>query len=90
MEIDKQRIIKALMDTGASLPCPRCGNQNFSITEGYFAAVIQNDLKKLELGGSNIPSAIVICPKCGFIAFHALGALDLLPQNEEGEEQSND
>ena len=78
----KQRIIKALKDRGAKLPCPRCGNDSFTLLDGYFNQTIQTELKGMVIGGPSIPSAVVACNRCGYLSQHALGALGLLPKEE--------
>lgn len=83
-EVKKKEIIKALDDRGARLPCPRCGNQQFTLIDGYFNQTVQPELKGLVLGGPSIPSVVVACNKCGFLSQHALGALGLLPKEGDG------
>jgi len=79
-EEEKQRIIKALEEHGASLPCPRCGNQQFTLLDGYFNQTIQTELKGMVIGGPSVPSVVVVCTRCGYMSQHALGALGLLPK----------
>jgi len=78
-EEHKQAIINALAKHGANLPCPRCGNLEFSLFDGYFYQTIQDDLKVARFGGPSIPSVIVYCKRCGFMIQHSLGVLELLP-----------
>jgi len=78
----KQEIIKALENKGARLPCPRCGNQSFTLLDGYFNQTIQTNLVGIVLGGPSIPSVVIACSRCGFLSQHALGALGLLPKGE--------
>ena len=78
----KDEIIKALTERGASLPCPRCGNNAFTLLDGYFNQVIQEEPKGIVLGGRTIPSVAVACKRCGYLAQHALGVLGLLPKEE--------
>lgn len=79
-EEEKQRIIKALEEHGASLPCPRCGNQQFTLLDGYFNQTIQTELKGMVIGGPSVPSVVVVCTRCGYMSQHALGVLGLLPK----------
>jgi len=81
-EEEKQRIKKALEDKGATLPCPRCGNNSFTLLGGYFNQPIQPNLQGLVLGGRSVPMAVVVCNRCGYLSLHALGALGLLQQDE--------
>jgi hypothetical protein len=85
-ELSKERqdeIIAALEKHGAKQPCPRCGNRNFSLVGGYFNHFVQTQLGGVSLGGPSIPTAVVACTQCGWLAEHALGALGLLPKKEE-------
>jgi ribosomal protein S27AE len=75
----RERIIKALQDRGATRDCPRCGNKSFAVLGGYFNHPLQFNLGGLQLGGPSIPTAVVACTTCGWLAEHALGALGLLP-----------
>ena len=75
----QKEIIGALEKRGAKLPCPRCGNGSFTLIGGYFNQALQTDLSAFSIGGPSIPSAVVACTRCGFIAQHALGVLGLLP-----------
>ncbi len=78
----RDKIIKALTDHGARLPCPRCGNDAFTLLDGYFNQVIQTELKGIVLGGRTVPSIVVACNRCGYLSQHALGILGLLPKEE--------
>jgi ribosomal protein S27AE len=83
----REQIIKALQDRGATNSCPRCGNASFTVLNGYFTHSIQPNLGGLTLGGPSVPTAVVVCTRCGWLAEHALGTLGLLqasPQNPEG------
>jgi len=79
---DKQRIIKALEEHGAKLPCPRCGSVNFTLLDGYFNQTVQSEVQGIVIGGPSIPSVVVVCNQCGYLIQHALGILGLLPEEE--------
>ena len=78
----KEEIINALIEKGVKLPCPRCGNNNFTLLDGYFNQTIQTELKGMVIGGPSVPSIVVACTRCGFLSQHALGVLGLLPKEE--------
>ena len=78
-EDDKNKIIKRLTERGVNRPCPRCGNNDFSIIDGYFSQPLQPDVTSGKIGGPSIPSVVTACNKCGYLSQHALGALGLLP-----------
>ncbi len=72
------RIIEVLNEKGAIKPCPRCGNEEFTLVDAYINQPVQDDYSGINLGGPTIPCVIVICQKCGFISQHSLGYLGLL------------
>lgn len=82
----KNRIIAALEKAEAKLPCSRCGNQSFTLLDGYFNQPVQTELGGLVLGGPSVPSVVVVCSRCGHLSQHALGALGLLPQEKKPSE----
>ncbi len=88
---EKDKIIKTLEGRSANHPCPRCGNQQFSLADGYFSQPLQEKLGSLVFGGPAIPSVVVVCNQCGFISQHALGTLGLLPtpKQEEPKKEEN-
>lgn len=81
-EEQKKKIITALNERGANLPCPRCNNNNFTLLDGYFNQTIQTELKGMVIGGPSVPSIVVACNKCGYLSQHALGVLGLVPEEE--------
>ena len=85
---ERDKIVRALENKGASKPCPRCGNATFSLIGGYFNHFIQVRLGGMKIGGPSVPTAVVACTNCGWLAEHALGALDLLPDGQRPEEGS--
>jgi predicted nucleic-acid-binding Zn-ribbon protein len=78
----KDKIIKVLAERGANLPCPRCGNNAFTLLDGYFNQIIQEEPKGIVLGGRTVPSIVVACKRCGYLSQHAIGILGLLPKEE--------
>jgi ribosomal protein S27AE len=82
----KDKIIKKLIEKGARLPCPRCGNAEFTVIDGYFNQTLQAQLQGLVIGGPSIPSVVTACTRCGYLAQHALGALGLLPSQDKKED----
>lgn len=88
---EKEKIVKALEEHGAILPCPRCGNKNFTLLDGYFNQTVQTDLKNLKnllIGGPSIPSIVIGCSRCGYLSQHSLGVLGLLPIEETKNERT--
>lgn len=71
---DKYRSL--LNEKGVTLPCPRCGHNVFTIADGYFNQVLQQNFTGIVLGGMTLPSVVTVCNRCGYISQHALGGLD--------------
>jgi ribosomal protein L37E len=85
---EKQRIVEALKKANVRMPCPRCGNINFAIVEGYITQPVQADLPDINLGpGPVLPAIATICDRCGFISYHSLGSLRLLPSQSRDEQK---
>jgi len=79
---NKKKIAVALHQKGVKLPCPRCSSSNFEVV-GQTLLSLNEDPNVFNVGGPAIPSAIVACSNCGFISLHALGPLNLMPNNPE-------
>lgn len=79
----RRRIADALTQRGVKIHCPMCGNEHFTVVEGYFTNTIQGQPSgTFVIGGPSIPTAVIICGRCGFLSQHALGALGLLSKEE--------
>ena len=82
---EKDRIIKKLEEVHAINPCPRCGNGDFVIGDGYGAVTFGKQVGDIDF--SRVVSTIAtFCTKCGFLSQHVLGILGLLPEETEAEE----
>jgi hypothetical protein len=87
---EKDKLIKTVKDRGANMPCPRCGNDSFTLLDGYFNQIIQEEPKGIVLSGRTIPTIVIACNRCGFLSQHALGILGLIPKDENnGAEEAN-
>ena len=84
MKYDPQKFISIIKDKtgGKRLVCPFCNGSQFTTTEDFATVLIGKELSCISIGLS-IPSGMIICQKCGHIDFFALGALDLLNNREE-------
>ncbi|MFP3868818.1 MAG: hypothetical protein ACLFUU_11770 [Desulfobacteraceae bacterium] len=74
----KDKIIKALSQRQANLPCPRCGNKSFIILDGFFNPTLETELNGPVGEGASVPAVGIICKQCGHISLHSLGILGLL------------
>ncbi len=88
-QMDRDSVIDALKRVGANTPCPRCGNTEFTLLDGYDNVRINRTIDgQLFSGGSlspafQVPSVLLVCERCGYLSAHALGALGLLPPEED-------
>jgi hypothetical protein len=82
----KQRIIDELNRRGANQPCPRCGQNQFALTDGYISHPLTNQTSgPFVIGGPAVPTIGVVCTNCGYLSEHAIGVLGLL--KGEGEQR---
>ena len=87
MTLDKKsrdRIAKAIIEKGATKPCPRCGQSDFTIAEDLSLVTLNSNLGSVAIGGPAIPVALVVCSNCGFLSQHAIGVLDLVDLVQKG------
>ena len=73
---EKNRYAELLTKKVNKHPCPMCGNQHFSLVDGFLSNSVHSDLNVVNLGGAAIPTVSIICTNCGFISQHALGIID--------------
>jgi ribosomal protein S27AE len=81
MPVDLERsreLIDALTRKGATNPCPRCGNGQFSIVDET-TIQIQPDAAVITFEGPVVPVVVTACSRCGYVSMHALGALGVAP-----------
>lgn len=84
MELDRDEIARKMTEKGATRPCHRCGKSAFTVLEGFSNIMIQKKLNSgIAFGGPTVPVAHIVCNNCGAVTPHALGALDMLPREEE-------
>jgi predicted nucleic-acid-binding Zn-ribbon protein len=81
----KEKIAQRLQEKGAVKPCSRCGNQRFSLLDGFVNFPMTQELSNnVIIGGPSVPCAVVACDNCGHMEFHALGAIGLLTEQNKG------
>lgn len=85
----KNDIAAVLRQKGVFLHCPMCGNTHFIMAESYVRLDLQDDFDGVKLGGPSLPSAAIVCDRCGFISLHALGLLGGIPQTNKGENDAS-
>lgn len=89
MDIYKMRkIVAALNRKNVSQPCPRCASKNFSVVGESEISIVRPPLppaidapitiSSIAPIKTTMPTVVVSCDNCGYIAQHAQAALDLL------------
>jgi uncharacterized Zn finger protein len=81
-EIEKKKIVAKLTEKRVNVKCPMCGNDKFTVIDGYIRNDLQSDFNNLNLGGPAIPSVAIACLNCGYISQHSVGILGLLSVKE--------
>ncbi|GLR77210.1 hypothetical protein [Aliivibrio sifiae] len=84
-EFCNKLIEKKLVDMGATNACHRCSENEFVVLDEMTHYPLQPDISGKLKSKATLPVALVICTNCGAVTPHALGAFDLIP-NEEGDE----
>lgn len=69
-DIERKKILDSVLSKIGSYRCPICECNKFTIVDGYVATSLQDDTKSITLGGSFLPSVVLVCTKCGFTSFH--------------------
>lgn len=73
---DEEQFNQAIQRTGVKDECPRCDSASWKVLEGDYA-FIKVSTDPTNVGTAGIPCAVAICTACGFVAMHAIGALDM-------------
>lgn len=74
----QQLIADALNSRGVSPKCPRCAPGGMTLIDGLTSFSMQTTSVGIILGGPAVPASIMACNNCGYLEFHALGALGLM------------
>lgn len=75
----QERVSKLLEEKGALSPCARCGNEEFSITDGEWPITYS----KGGWVGNSIPCALLVCTNCGNLVFHSIKQLERTKTDHE-------
>jgi predicted RNA-binding Zn-ribbon protein involved in translation (DUF1610 family) len=82
MDKDRQEeVISTLKEKGATLPCPRCRNLEFEVIGESMIPIYPEGgefmVGRLRRSRDGVPTVLVSCTNCGYIAQHAKRLLDL-------------
>jgi len=77
----QEQIIKALEAKNANKPCPRCPNLEFEVIGESMIPIYPEGgefmIGRLRRSRDGVPTVLVSCTNCGYIAQHATRPLDL-------------
>ncbi len=80
----KEKIAEKIKEKNALKPCERCGQQNFTVLDGFANIGLAQEISEsYVIGGLQVPCAIIACTNCGNLSYHALGALGLLGEQNK-------
>ncbi len=69
-------IIKILKDKKATLPCPACGQDAFTLVDGDFTQTSTG----IGPGHRSLSYIVLVCDNCGFLRQHAMKPLGITPK----------
>lgn len=79
----KQKIVEELNKRVPNLKCPICDKGDMILADGFISHQLNKELSgNLVLGGPSLPTVAIICKFCGLTLEFSVGALGLLPQEE--------
>jgi len=73
---ERARVMAAL-NAFSLKDCPRCGNSQFGLADGYIQVPISPNPTQMFLG-QYVPCVAAYCTRCGFMAMHSAVALGLM------------
>jgi len=80
----KEKIAEKIKEKEALKPCERCGQQNFSVLDGFVNVPLAQEISGgIVIGGPQVPCAVIACTNCGNLSYHALGALGLFNEQKK-------
>jgi ribosomal protein L37E len=75
----RKNISEALAQRGATLPCPRCGDDAWTVLDSYISHSLTQNVHQVVIGGPVLPTIGVLCRKCGFLSEHVTVELGIGP-----------
>jgi ribosomal protein S27AE len=75
-EQQRHTITSSLEAVGATLACPRCGQSEFTVLDGYIMEHAQSQTRNLVFSGDNrVTCVAAVCGRCGYLAQHLMDVL---------------
>lgn len=73
------KVVNVLNGKIGPAKCPMCQHMDFTIINGFFLPVVQERVGEIKFGTNSVPMVGIVCGNCGYISFHSVGSLGLLP-----------
>jgi ribosomal protein L37E len=88
-EMTSEEIINILKDKKATLPCPACGQDAFTLLDGDFTQEFlpwrSPSFAPLGLRGQrSFHYIVLVCDNCGYLRQHAMKPLGITPKYRRG------
>lgn len=88
--MNSEEIIKILKDRKATLPCPACGHDGFTLLEGDFGqefiawgklpGKLPEAIAPTHPGRRSVSYIVLVCDNCGYLRQHAIKPLGITPK----------
>lgn len=75
IKFNRAEIIAALKEKRAKQPCHRCGNDQFTLIDGFSRLQLYDEIGIYKKTDQGVPVILVGCENCGAITAHAAYAL---------------
>lgn len=80
--LDASKVERIFEAKKATLPCHRCGTDQFSILGEYVNFQLMEEQAGIKIVGKAVlPTVLVGCNNCGAVTFHATGILGISEDN---------
>ena len=77
-----QKIATALQERGIESTCPMCDKKEEMVLNqgGFVIQVLREEVNVIKDERNSMPCIALICPNCGYVRMHAVGALGLIEE----------
>ena len=83
MRINPDKLLKKLDEKWKDIPCPFCGDHEWTVDPTIVTPLEVNSNKQMNLGGKFHPLVPVTCRCCGYTAFINALVLDCIEDGKE-------
>lgn len=88
-EDKKKKIADELANRVGILECPICHQSRYTLIDGFFVDMLQEDYKVINLVGRKLPTILLVCNHCGHIDKFSLGVLGFMVEQKSPETRTD-